>query len=486
MLAKLQLSIEHAKWLEAVRKIPCELAAEMGVVSRGENLAFEYRQNGISSFLKVRREILEADQVTKTFWIEPKGSARCFWNEDCLNARSASETLVVTEGEFDALSFLASGATSVVSVPNGSAGKPGEGDIVPSEDRQFAYLWQDGKLKSALARFRKIILATDDDTPGRILRDELAVRLGRPRCWYLEYPAGCKDANEVLQRRGADALQDMIAHAKPMVPNQLVSFSEIRSRADAKRYSSGWEKLNEHFQLVPPQLIVVTGKPNAGKSQWTIALVANLARLHGLKGAILQFEDNPDRNRRDLIRYAKAWHNQALNPIKEDPVVWVDRMFRTISPNEGVDDERDFDLDWLKGAIEEAAGRHGCRWVVIDPWNEVEHLWGRQDTEATYLNRALKYLKRLARRFQIAIFVVCHPTKDGGKNASLQDVSLYDINGGAVWANKADLGVIIWADDVNTTIRSVKIAKSKNFSIMGRPGIVTMQFDPVAVQYTCL
>ena len=178
MLAKLQLSIEHAKWLEAVRKIPCEMAAEMGVVSRGENLAFEYRQNGISSFLKVRREMLEADQVTKTFWIEPKGSALCFWNEDCLSARSASETLVITEGEFDALSFLASGATSVVSVPNGSAGKPGEGDIVPSEDRQFAYLWQDGKLKSALARFRKIILATDDDTPGRILRDELAVRLG--------------------------------------------------------------------------------------------------------------------------------------------------------------------------------------------------------------------------------------------------------------------------------------------------------------------
>ena len=55
-----------------------------------------------------------------------------------------------------------------------------------------------------------------------------------------------------------------------------------------------------------------------------------------------------------------------------------------------------------------------------------------------------------------------------------------------MWNNKADLGVIVWADDVNTTIRSVKIAKSKNFSVMGRPGIVTMQFDPVAVQYTCL
>ena len=96
--------------------------------------------------------------------------------------------------------------------------------------------------------------------------------------------------------------------------------------------------------------------PTPARRQWTIALVANLARLHGLKGAILQFEDNPERNRRDLIRYAKAWHNQAFNPIKEDPVAWVDRMFKTISPNEGLDDERDFDLDWLKGAIEEAAG----------------------------------------------------------------------------------------------------------------------------------
>src|ERR1043165_7846030 len=102
MLAKLQLSIEHAKWLEAVRKIPCEIAAEMGVVSKGENLAFEYRQNGVPSFLKVRTP-------QKGFWIEPKGAALCLWNEDCLNEPSGSAPLIITEGEFDALSFLAAG-----------------------------------------------------------------------------------------------------------------------------------------------------------------------------------------------------------------------------------------------------------------------------------------------------------------------------------------------------------------------------------------
>jgi twinkle protein len=271
-----------------------------------------------------------------------------------------------------------------------------------------------------------------------------------------------------------------------MVPNRLVSFSEIPSRADSTRYSTGWHDFDRHFALVPPQLIVVTGKPNHGKSQWTLALVGNLARLHGLKGAILQFEDNPERNRRDLVRYAEHWHGQEQCGIHQDPAAWVDRMFRTISPNEELDPDRDFNLAWLKAAIEEAATRHGCRWVLIDPWNEVEHLWGRQDTEATYLNRALRELKRMARRFQIAIIIVAHPNLQGGRVISVEEASLYDINGGAVWNNKADLGVIVWAKDLKTFERDVKVAKSKDFRRMGVPGIVRMEFHAEHATFRCL
>jgi twinkle protein len=394
--------------------------------------------------------------------------------------------LIITEGEFDALSFLTSGATHVVSVPNGSPlEKPGEGDIEPTEDSAFRYLWEGRSLKPGLQHFARIIIATDDDHKGRVLRDELAIRLGRWRCWYVTYPGGCKDANEVLVGHGLDVLQDMIADAKPIVPSRLVPFSEIPSRADAQRYSLGWAGLDHHFMLVPPQLIVVTGKPNAGKSQWVLAAGCNLARLHGLKGTILQFEDNPERNRRDLLRYAKAWKDQHANSISEEPAGWVDRMFRTISPNEDLDGKNDFDLAWLNLAIEEAATRHSCKWVVIDPWNEVEHLWGRQDTEATYLNRALRHLKRLARRFQISIIIVAHPTKEGGKSKTIEDADLYDINGGAVWNNKADLGVIVWADNVAMPDRQVKVARSKDFLRMGRPGIVRMRFDPQHATFSC-
>jgi twinkle protein len=484
MLEKPQLSAAHAEWLEDERKIPCELAAELGVVSNGEHIAFEYRQNGAPSFLKVRREMVQEGVLTKTFWIEPKGSVLCVWNEACLSDPSDSP-LIITEGEIDALSFLAAGATHVVSVPNGAAGKPGEGDIVPNQDQQFAYLWQDGKLRPGFNRFRKIILATDGDTPGQILRDELAVRLGRPRCWYVSYPKGCKDANEVLVAHGSDALQEMIADSKPIVPNRLVTFSEIPSRADAQRYSTGWSSFDPHFMLQMPMLIIVTGRPNHGKSQWVLGVVTNLARLWGLKCALLQFEDNPERDRRDLIRYAKAWAGQERGGIVAEPAAWVDRMFYTISPSEHLQEDQDFDLAWLHSAIEEAAARHGCRVVVIDPWNEVEHLWARQDTEATYLNRALRQLKVLSRRFQIAIFIVTHPTREAVHWTTIEHADLYHINGGAVWNNKADLGVIVWAEDVGGAARDVKVAKSKDFSRMGQPGIVRMSFDPKHATWTC-
>jgi twinkle protein len=484
MLAKLQLSLEHAKWLEAVRKIPCEIAAEMGVVSKGDNIAFEFRQHGVVSFIKVRREITENGETSKTFWIEPKGSALCLWNEDCLREPFGQAPLIITEGEFDALSFLAAGVTNVVSVPNGSPlEKPGEGDIKPSEDNAFRYLWDGDKLKPGFEVFGKIILATDNDHKGRVLRDELAVRLGRSRCWYVTYPTGCKDANEVLVAHGVDALLDMIGDAKPIVPNRLVPFSEIPSRQDAKRYSTGWLPFDRHFKLVPPPLIVVTGKPNHGKSQWTLALVTNLARMWGLKGAILQFEDNPERNRKDLLLCATSLKERGA--IDEEPVAWVDRMFRTISPNEDLDDANDFDLAWLKNAIEEAAIRHDCKWVVIDPWNEIEHLWGRQDTEATYLNRALRQLKRFTRRYQIALIIVAHPTKEGGKSKTIEDADLYDINGGAVWNNKADLGVIVWAHNPSLPDRIVKVSKSKDFLRMGQPGMVRMVFDPNDATFNC-
>lgn len=483
MLQRMELSHEHAEWLEDVRKIPSELAAEIGFVSSGKHLAFEFRRNGVCMFRKVRRPIpnpLEGGR-DKTFHIEPSGSELFFWNEDCLNVECSRETpLIICEGEIDGASWLAAGATRVVSVPNGASEKPSEDDIKISEDRQFAYLWDAKGLKPSIAKFSKIILATDNDKAGMNLRAELAVRLGRSRCYVVEYPTGCKDANDVLQKCGSDGhdvLMHMIDQAKPMVPDRLVQLLDIPSRGELPRYDSGWSVLNPHLQVVPPELMVITGTPGSGKSQWSLALVMNLARLHRLKGAILQFEDDPDRNRRDILRYAESWASNASAGIHPDaPEVWAKRMFLGISPKEDDDDTVSFNLAWLQTVIEEAATRHSCKWVLIDPWNEVEHLWKVNENETTYTNNALRELKRLGRKFQIAIIIVAHPAK-GVKGKTLDELDLYDVSGSKAWNDKADHGVVIHRDPQDTSITHVKVCKSKRWDVLGVPGSARLQFS---------
>jgi len=318
------------------------------------------------------------------------------------------------------------------------------------------------------------------------LRDELSVRLGPNRCWFVTYPDGCKDANEVLVRHGPTRLQEIIASAKPMVPNRLVPFSEIPVRAELPRYSTGWSGLDQHLMIVPPELMIITGTPGAGKSQWALALVSNLARIHKLPCTILQFEDKPDRNRRDLLAYANSWERQERFGISETPEAWVDRMFKTIAPAQDRDDEVDFDLPWLIDTIEEAVIRHDAKVVLIDPWNEIEHAWKISENETGYTNQALRHLKRLTRRYQIALIIVTHPSKVGGMTKSVKDMTLYDISGSAAWKNKADHGIIVARETPSAIETYIKIDKSKDFRTMGCPGVVRMRFEPDRASFTYL
>lgn len=472
----MKLSTEHANWLAEERGIPQEIAEQAGVSTSNGKLAFDYQ-----AFRKIRG-------TDKRFWMEPAGADLCLWNEKCLrDAVDPNVPLIITEGEIDALSFMTAGATNVVSVPNGSPYcEPGKGDIYPITDKAFKYLWDGNGLKSCLKPYRKIILATDGDHKGLVLRDELAIRLGRDRCYFVTYPDGCKDCNEVLLKHGVDGVNGLITDARPFVPSKLVKFSEVPEPVGVARYQTGWTGLDDHLVICPPELVIVTGVPGSGKSQWTLSLVANLARVHKLKGAILQFEDNVERNRRDLLRYAKGWRTAVKDTIDVEPVEWLDMMFCTIAPSEKLGDDDEFDLEWLESSIREAVCRHGAKWVLIDPWNEIEHVWKVNETETTYTNKALRDLKRLARHYQIAIIVVAHPSKAGGTQKGIKKMTLYDVSGSASWKNKADHGIIIHRDNPGDLVTQVKIDKSKDFMVMGRPGTVKMEFIPDKATYRVL
>lgn len=474
----LYLSPEHAEALDAKRRISPETSARLGIVSRGKAVGFEYRtQTGMLSFVQWRGP-------DKSFWIEPAGAPLCLWGLDRLSEIvGTQDSLIITEGALDAASLVEVGFECTTSVPNGAPSKPTEGDVDPRDDRRFSYLWDDAGLVAPLAAAKRIILAVDNDAPGTVLRDELALRLGADRCFGVVYPQGCKDANDVLVRYGREELVKVIDEAFPLIPDRLCKLSEVKDPGAQVKYTSGWRALDEglKFRIVPPELVIITGKPGAGKSQWSLNLCLNLARLHGLKGAVVQFEDSIRRVRCDIQNYAEHWHHGDVDAAER----FVDRHVWVLPPSVADEDRRD--LMWLHRVIWEAAARHGCRWVLVDPWNEIEHMWDRGQGEVEYTNNALRDLKRLARRYDIAIMLVAHPDKHGGRNESIDTMTLYSISGGSAWKNKADHGIIIARETqgegdgkVETERTIVKLDKCKDHQVMGFPGVASLDFDTLA------
>lgn len=475
--ADAEISEATALWIEQERGIPIDVAVRAGIVTWSGWPAFEYRDaSGALRYRKLR--VVDRQTGEKSFRRDRKNAETCLFGEDLIATDpDLSSPLVITEGEIDRLSVLAAGISNAVSVPDGAQlDALGQGRIDPLDDKAFGWLWDGADLKPCIRQFSKIILAVDADKKGRILREELAVRLDRTKCYYVTYPDGSKDANDVLCKHGPHVLADVIRSAKPLVPDRLVPISDVIDSSSGEIFPTGFKGLDEGlgFAFMAPELVVITGSPGSGKSEFATFLGANLANYSGLPGAILQFEDRATRVKDTLSRY--ALNNVPNVTLKSEALEWAGKWIRTIEPEQSLDDVEDFDMRWLEATLKEARQRHGCRWVILDPWNEMEHALDRNLTEAQYTNDALRRLKRMARALGLILMIVVHPSKEGGRVRDITEMDLYGIAGSAAWANKADHGFIVSRPDHSKNDVYIKVAKSKDHTNMGRPGIVQMRY----------
>jgi twinkle protein len=318
-----------------------------------------------------------------------KGARLVLFNLECIEKLSSvpNESLTITEGEPDAVAMLQSGFQFVVSVPTGASGKRTEEAISADKDTGFSYLWRDGQLIPELKQFGKLVLAVDGDEKGHILRDELALRLGRARCYWVEYPQGCKDANDVLKSYGVQGVRDLIEGAKPIAPAATVPLMDLPPRPKRIAYSTGWEALDWHLKLFKSGFFVVTGIPSHGKSQWVRALAFHLAESHGWKTCFYAFEDDVYNIQIEAVRFAGRPGNlltPGINKTADTKVhagryEWVRHQFRVF-----LDDFEDGEQRTLERIIEEmemCRHRYGTNLFIIDPWTEVEHRRPRHQTE---------------------------------------------------------------------------------------------------------
>lgn len=400
-----------------------------------------------------------------------KDAPLLLWNHDALvEAAKTKGRLAITEGEWDGLAVAQSGWPLVVSVPNGAPDRATE-DVFDAT----RYQWFN-RHKALLDKVDRFILATDNDEAGLVLAADLARLLGPERCMFVEYPDGCKDLNDVMQSHGEAAVLDILAKAKAYPVSGLYTIDDFPEPPPFTATAIGIEGLEDMWPVVAGTLSVVTGYPGHGKSTVVLAAAASLM-AQGMPIAIGSFETmvKPVLQRRLRACYYRCDERDPRCSKRGQADDVLTEKLRIIS-NLHVTDETELTVETIIDAAIVAVLRDGVRLLILDPWNEIEHKRGRDESETEYVGRAIRLLKRFARDYQCAVWVVAHPRKPMGSDGQPKRPSLLDLAGSANFANKADYGVIFHRPDLATFDVEATVTK-KRMGLPGAMGRVTLQWN---------
>ncbi len=442
-------------------------------------IAFPYRQlDGQTVNWKFRDKDKHFKQV--------KGARKILFGLDHTDPKDGP--LIFCEGELDVLAMAEAGIANPVSVPDGAPKKVREGKVDPEDDRKFQYL---ANCDADIRTFGRYVIATDADEPGRALQEELVRRLGREKCWIVRWPEGCKDANDVLLQHGADALRRCIGQAEPSPVKGMrrgragfEEFDHLAQHGRNRGQLTGLPILDPLYTVAPGQLTIVTGIPSHGKSEFIDQLMVNLAQREGWRFLVASFE-NPLAEH--LVKLAEKYtgapfwdgaRTRMTAEERERAKLWIDDHFLFLEH----DDDRGLSFDDILEAGRIAILRWGIRGLVIDPWNEIEHLRPDSMPETEYIGDCLRRLRRFARQHGIHIWVVAHPAKmQRERSGTIPVPTLYDISSSAHWYNRADVGIVVHRKD-NEPTTDIHVTKVR-FKWVGRKGLAALSYDVPTGRY---
>lgn len=386
----------------------------------------------------------------------------------------AGEPLIFVEGQMDKLSLEEAGYLSCVSVPNGA-------NISSAEWLESA--------ADKLCAASYFVLAGDNDEPGRKLQDELARRLGPEKCWRVEWPEGCKDANDVLVKHGREEVISAIECAQPLPINGIVTLSELYPELERLYRSgiqpgehTGWDSLTAHYRPRAGEWTMLTGAPGSGKSTFLDALLMNLALGSHWRFALFSPEQMP--LQQHAAQLLELWQGQPFSPGPTERMTWGDvkegietlgDYFKFLQPEEG-----DLSVDGILKLARACVTRYGINGLVIDPWNEIEHSRPEYMSETEYIGQSLTKLRRFARHYNLHIWILVHPTKlQKNTDGSYPVASPYDAAGSAHWFNKADMILSIWRNKTNPDAPVEIHTQKVRFRENGSLGVAKLYYDRV-------
>jgi twinkle protein len=341
--------------------------------------------------------------------------------------RNSGRRVVVSEGELDAMSIAQAFNLKwqAVSVPNGAQGA--KKSIAKNLE------WLEG--------FDEVVLAFDNDEPGRAAARECAQLFTPGRCKILSWPTGIKDASDMLQAGREGEVATLVFQAKSYRPDGILAGTELKQKIDEFRAGGGtyfsYDTLRPKLDLMTRglrkgELVMLTAGTGIGKSTEAAELGFDLLTRHKLTIGYVALEENPLRTslRMMSIELDRPLH-LGLGGITEEE---YERAYVTTVGSGRFylyDHFGSLESDNLLSKLKFLANGCGCDFIVLDHISIA--VSGREDgDERRIIDNLMTHLRSLVEQTGVGVIAICHLKKPQGSATSHEEggrVTLDDLRG---------------------------------------------------------
>ncbi|WP_142416095.1 toprim domain-containing protein [Bartonella massiliensis] len=391
---------------------------------------------------------------------------------------SKNRTIVITEGEIDALSLAAYGYPAV-SLPFGG-GRGGKHNWIENE---FDHL----------EAFETIFLATDMDQPGEEAAREIASRLGRHRCYRVRLPL--KDANDCLTAKiDAATIAAAFASAQCFAPEGLRRASDYKDQViglfwpEPEKhvgYTVPYPKLKGKLHFRPAELTLWSGASGAGKSQLLSDCIPHWIAQNS-RLCLASLEMKGEQSLRRLTKQTGGLEK----PTKET----IERILHFL--DEGLilyEHVGKSNVETLLDVFDYCRARYGCDQFIIDSLMRL----GIASDDYAAQEQAVYKMVDWAVLNNVHIHLVAHARK-GGLDKDIPGTE--DIKGASeIGANAFNI-ITIWRNrSLEDKIFAASLTREKA-DLIKRPGVIMniakqrsgdfegkvgLWFDPQTYRYRC-
>lgn len=392
------------------------------------------------------------------------------------------QQLYICEGEKDCLMLRQLGYGPAISVASGA-----NTDLRRSFEAFLPWM----------TTLQRIYVVGDQDEKGRQLARKLVDFFDAQEVYIAQWDQReyGKDISDVVLAHGIGKAKELIGAAALCQPDDVQEYSSAQDVELVTDHAKGsidrsfdlhmGPVTNEHLRLFDPGgLIIVTGVPGSGKSDWLNYFVARQMAAYGDHVCFCSFEV-PDKHRH-LGQLAQTWlgatptsalSREELRPFVEAVIGHVTNLeLRRAAPT----------YQRVLHKAESVLKRHPqMRYLIIDPYLYLSMTTGNGITETEAIKRMLTDVQNWAQQHHVWVVIVAHPrkmlTREGTEE--FEEINFYTMSGSAHWANVGDIVV-----SLRRVVRGgvayteIDVLKSR-FQEYCRPGKFYARRHPISRRY---